>query len=409
MSIKATSKFILRSDWKNSNTEHPVLMRITVARSHAYINTAIHLRKSDWNENKQRVRASHPRHAQFNLMIEQLASRFAETLSEMILSGSRLSPQEFKEKMLGQNNTLFFPYARRHTAQLKRIGKYNTHEKWESGLNKLEEFFRTVKRNPSPTFSQVNRDSIKEYSEWLAVEKGNQPTTVGKSMDVVKRIFHLAMEDESTRVTYEMYPLRNMKFQKGHSPKVHLKAEDIDRLAELELTPGSGLWHSRNMFLFAFFTGGMRISDVLLLTWDRITDGRTKLRYKMKKTGEWHTLPLIHQAAAILELYDEKTVYVFDRLPENVPSPERLHKLIGSRTAKHNYYLKQLAEKASIEARITSHVARHSFADYARRRIKDITIVRDLLGHSSVNVTESYLRSLDKTELESNMILIFKH
>jgi len=69
--------------------------------------------------------------------------------------------------------------------------------------------------------------------------------------------------------------------------------------------------------------------------------------------------------------------------------------------------MNKFAEKAGIEAKISSHVARHNFADYARRRIKDITIVRDLLGHISVNVTENYLRSLDKTELESSMINLF--
>lgn len=406
--MKATFKYILRSDWKNSNDERPVLARITASRRHAYIDTGIKIKKSDWNENRQRVRSSNLRHAQFNILLDRLSNRFSEVHTELMLSPSAQSPQEIKEKVLGQNSTFFFAYAREQADRVRRLGKFNTHKKWMSSLNILQEFFADVKRNPNPTFSDFDREVIKAYAEWLVVEKRNAPSTVAKAMDTIKRVFNIAIDDETTQVTHQMYPFKNLSFQKGHSPKVHLKAEDIDRLAELELTPGSGLWHSRNMFLFAFFTGGMRISDVLLLTWDRITDGRTKLKYKMKKTGEWHTLPLIHQAATILELYDEKTLYVFDRLPENVPSPERLHKLIGSRTAKHNYCLKQLAEKAGIEARITSHVARHSFADYARRRIKDITIVRDLLGHSSVNVTESYLRSLDKTELESNMRELFK-
>jgi len=96
------------------------------------------------------------------------------------------------------------------------------------------------------------------------------------------------------------------------------------------------------------------------------------------------------------------------QLPAKVISSEQFHKLIGSRTTKHNYNLKQLAQMAGIDAKVTSHVARHSFADYARKRIKDITIVRDLLGHSSVKVTEGYLRSLDKSELDSNMRELFK-
>lgn len=406
--MKSTFKYILRSDWKNSNDEYPVLVRITALRRHAYIDTGIKLKKSDWNENKHRVQSSHQRHAQLHILLDRLSNRFAEVHAELFLSPDTYTPQEIKEKVLGQNNTSFFAYAHEQADRVRRLGKFNTHKKWISSLKILEEFLTNVKRNPNPTFTDIDREVIKAYTEWLFVVRGNAPSTVGKAMETIKRVFNIAIDDETTRVTQQMYPLKNLTFHKGHAPKLHLQAEDIDRLAELELKPRSGLWHSRNMFLFDIFTGGMRISDVLLLTWDRITEGRTKLRYKMKKTGEWHTLPLIAQAASILDLYSDSTLYVFDQIPESVPTPERIHKLIGSRTAKHNYNLKQLAQMACIDAKVTSHVARHSFADYARKRIKDITIVRDLLGHSSIKVTENYLSSFDQGDMDSYMRDLFR-
>ncbi len=60
-----------------------------------------------------------------------------------------------------------------------------------------------------------------------------------------------------------------------------------------------------------------------------------------------------------------------------------------------NKYLKKIAALAEIEKPLTTHIARHSFSDIARKKKASIYDISKLLGHSSIKVTEIYLASLD--------------
>ena len=57
--------------------------------------------------------------------------------------------------------------------------------------------------------------------------------------------------------------------------------------------------------------------------------------------------------------------------------------------------------------KISSHIARHSFADYARIKGIGIYDISKLLGHSSISVTERYLASLDISSSSESMKKLF--
>ena len=72
-----------------------------------------------------------------------------------------------------------------------------------------------------------------------------------------------------------------------------------------------------------------------------------------------------------------------------------LKKQIESKTAPFNYELKFIARLAGIEEKLTTHCARHTFADMARKNGVDLHTLKGMLGHSSLGVTEAYLKELD--------------
>lgn len=55
--------------------------------------------------------------------------------------------------------------------------------------------------------------------------------------------------------------------------------------------------------------------------------------------------------------------------------------------------IKQAAERAGIERRITSHVLRHSYATHANEQGVDMRILQQLLGHSDIRTTETYVHA----------------
>ena len=71
--------------------------------------------------------------------------------------------------------------------------------------------------------------------------------------------------------------------------------------------------------------------------------------------------------------------------------------VITSANALINGHLKTIAEKIGV-SNISMHVARHSFADIAKRKTGNVFAVSDALDHSSVSVTEDYFSAASRAE-----------
>ena len=134
-----------------------------------------------------------------------------------------------------------------------------------------------------------------------------------------------------------------------------------------------------------------------------------RVRYRMGKTQKTNDVLLVPQALAILEPYLDRAApasgdgddeaeadpYLFDALDRyDTTTPEGLHKALSSRNAYANKLLREIAERAEIDAKVSFHVARHSFADLARKGGWSVYDVSRALRHSSLSITDGYLAGL---------------
>jgi integrase len=162
--------------------------------------------------------------------------------------------------------------------------------------------------------------------------------------------------------------------------------------------------------MFAFYTAGMRASDIITLKWSNIQNGR--LIYQMHKTGKIHSLKLTDKAKKILSYYGPKkfSEYVFPFFNSDIDYADAmfLPNRISAKTALINKYLKVIATKAEINKKISTHTARHSFADIARKKTNNIYNLSKTLGHSDLKVTEVYLASFDEEAVDSTLDEVFK-
>ena len=65
-----------------------------------------------------------------------------------------------------------------------------------------------------------------------------------------------------------------------------------------------------------------------------------------------------------------------------------------------NKYMKLIASEVGIGKKVTTYYARHSFATVLKRSGTKIEMISELLGHSSVDVTESYLDSFENEQIQ---------
>ena len=83
---------------------------------------------------------------------------------------------------------------------------------------------------------------------------------------------------------------------------------------------------------------------------------------------------------------------------------EKYKKDIGSKTALINKFLKKIGEDAVIDKKISTHIARHTFASIAIKKSNgDINFVQNALKHSNAKITQVYLASLDHDSMDSKM------
>lgn len=129
---------------------------------------------------------------------------------------------------------------------------------------------------------------------------------------------------------------------------------------------------------------GLRVSELCNLTIKQIDiENRTITIFgKGKKErlifiGEDNTYRLLHE---YIIKYQNKYLFLFRGQSENKPLSEQSVRLL----------LKNISKKIKINKNITPHMFRHSFATMLLDSDVDIRYIQQILGHSSITVTQIY-------------------
>ena len=121
----------------------------------------------------------------------------------------------------------------------------------------------------------------------------------------------------------------------------------------------------------------------------------------MGKSQKNRSIKLIPKALQILEYYTSTSSkaedYIFPLLRNDINRSNKnfLRRQVESKTVLINDSLKEIAVLAGIKKNLCSHIARHSFADIARKRNTSLLDIQQLLGHSESKTTQLYLNGLD--------------
>lgn len=158
---------------------------------------------------------------------------------------------------------------------------------------------------------------------------------------------------------------------------LRLKEIDIPRLAEV-----------RDVFVFCCYTG-FAYSDIYKFEYDAVTkgiDGGYWLSTNRQKTGTKESVPLLPIALDIIEKYREHEYCIEANKLLPVNSNQR-----------YNAYLKEIAAICGIKKKITSHIARHTFATTVTlANGVPIETVSSMLGHNSIRTTQIYAKVVEK-------------
>jgi len=385
--------------------EHLLMLRITANRKRARIALMYSVNPSNFipkASNFKFIRANHPDHATINSYLEEQINKAKIIAQEILKEGKILTAYEVKKRMLENKGKSLIKYAEQKALTLKEKGEIGSYKKYNAIINSLKNF---IGEDRDLSFEQVDADFLNKYKSDL-VKAGKAQTTIHGYLSKIRTLFNDAIHDGLIELVISPFPSYRLK--QGNPVKDRLTLEEITKIEELLYPENSLVGHVRNAFLFSFYNAGIRISDILLMTWDNVKDGR--LIYTMYKTNKLHSLKLKEKPLAILENYkgrEESFIFPFFSDRYDYSNPLFLHNQIGAKTALINKYLKEIARKAGISKNVTTHTARHSFADIARQKTDNIYNLSKTLGHSSLKVTEAYLASFDDQAVDDTLDKMF--
>ncbi|MGB7294689.1 MAG: site-specific tyrosine recombinase XerD [Candidatus Aminicenantales bacterium] len=176
------------------------------------------------------------------------------------------------------------------------------------------------------------------------------------------------------------------------SPKAWLSLPTfltIDEAAHLVLQPDERDLHGLRdrAMLEVLYATGLRVSELIQLRPGNLNldDGYVICR---GKGGKERVVPLGRAAAALTRRY------VDDVRPRLVKKPVEALFLtrLGSPFTRQGIWkmLREYARKAGLEAKVSPHVLRHSFATHLLERGADLRSVQLMLGHSQITTTQIY-------------------
>jgi len=386
-----------------SNGEHPLMLRITKDRKPKYVSLSISIHPDNWDFTKNEPKPKCPNKDLINKIILDKKTEYQKEILEL-----NSEQKDYTAASLVENKTTQYKpktildFYQELIKGFKDTGRTGNKSIYTNSLNSLKAF---THNKLNILFSDIDVDWLKCYEKWQRSNK-NKETTISLQFRTLRSAYNKAIEAKA--VSGKNYPFKEYQISKFNTKTVKraLTKDDILKIITTETINATFIRQlARNVFKFSYLCAGIPFVDIANLTMDNISNGR--LSYVRQKTHGEVNAVICEQAMEIIENYayhrkEAKYLFpIFDARVHKTPQQKanRIHKVC----TQVNKELRQLAKELEIDSKLTTYVARHSFATILKRSGVDIGLISELMGHSDITTTKIYLDSFDEEQVEQAM------
>lgn len=192
----------------------------------------------------------------------------------------------------------------------------------------------------------------------------------------------------------------------GSAPteKRALEPDIIARILSVDLSDDSRLALSRDLFVLSFLLHGMPFVDLVHLAKTSIQSD--VIVYRRKKTGGTVVVPIHPNARVLLNKYASChcSPYALCLLdPDSLGRSPRYESILR----RYNRHLEALSERLGLARKLTSYVARHSWATIAYHNDVRVSVLSEAMGHGTEKITRVYLSSFSYDHLREAGCMVF--
>lgn len=378
---------------------YPIILKIIKDRKIKIISLRLFCHENEWNNRKSEFKKSHPNFIQRNVLLSKYKSKALGIFDDFKNEGIDFSLNQFEERFRGDHKRInmtisdFFQYK---IDLLNESGKTGSARAY---LDASLAFFKFY-QNKNLLFKDLDVNMLEAFEAHLR-GRGNIDGGIAVRLRQIRALYNDAISKKIASVSD--YPFSTYKISKlkGRGLKLALTRGEIQKIESFNTIDNPHLIHAKNCFIFSYFTRGMNFVDMIRLSWDNIQSN--SIVYIRSKTKGRFVIKILSPLQDVLDYYKltyNQTNYVFPILLKENMSPIQIENRKSKTLKKFNKDLKEIALLVGINKKLTSYVARHSFATNLKQLGVSTDIISESMGHQNINITNAYLKEFENDVID---------
>ena len=384
--------FYLNKSKTNKKGLCPIKCRITYKEKRKEFSTGEFMNPSEWNTKHQKARSYSIANQQINLQLEIITANIKKAYLQLQLGGTEFSVEDIFNAYSGKPTTKevkVIEYFQGFLTKKKRlIGidiQMSTWKKFNYTCSQVQDFIKWKYGKQDLLLSKLKPQFLHDFEYYLKTERKQKQITVNKALQRFRKPIKEAVGEGSLGKD----PFTLHKPGKVRKEVVFLSTDELERFEKHHFVQPR-LQLVKDLFIFCCYTG-LAYHEMSNLKKEHIVkgfDGNQWIQMTRQKTSKVISIPLLPIAKAILDKYDEVGEYALPKFSNQ----------------KINSYLKEIGAIVGINKSISHHMARKTFASTVLL-YNDVPmeIVSELLGHSSIKITQEYYGKVVQKRVSEEM------
>lgn len=280
-----------------------------------------------------------------------------------------------------------FVYMDFQVARKREAGKDSTADLYRVVRNRLYRFWKGA----SLQWTDITAAMVDDFDSSLRAE-GLAVNTVNSYLSSFRALCHTALREGLPGPASD--PFAGLHLKREETAKRALKIAEVNKVMQADYPGEPSLREALDLFIFSYLACGIPFVDLAYLTKKNIVGG--EIVYYRHKTGALIRVGITPAMRLLLRKYGQKgSPYLFPILSAGKDG----HEAYKAALRKYNSLLVIIGEHLHLSVKLTSYVARHSWATEALRQNIPVAVISQAMGHTSEKTTRIYLAQLDQSVL----------
>jgi integrase len=397
---------------KDVNNKSRVQIRITFRGERRHYSTDLKFTRAEFKEIQGKSKPRYFKKAdiqRINKQLDDVAEEYKRIIDEMSVFTFDLFQNELDKMEEKYSLELFHLLEKEEKARrsLEQISSANQYKAAKRSIKKLLGREEILMIDVTPSL-------LRDY-EAEARKNNLSSTTINMYLRTVRYVFNYCINNGYLDRTLYPFGKREPKYvlPKGNVREMALEVSDMEifKNARPEIGKngkGKNDQFYLDLFLFSYYTFGMNIIDILLLTKgmvynDFIDTARTKTKIHNPMNLK---LPIRPETQKIMDKYmSDKSEFIFGVLKGNETTTQ-LKERSKAYVKRINRVLKAICKKHNISKHVTTYTARHTAANQLLAGDVPVAKISQLLGHKDIKTTQNYLSRLPDYNIQKEVMKV---